>query len=352
MKKNSYQEIYIVGLGASAGGFEALQKFLEKIEPSDFISYVIVQHLDPNQPTMLGTLLSKFTQLTIIMIEDGVVPEPNKIYFCPPNKDLTLVEGRFRLTEPPEKTFPKPSINKFFESLAVEKKDKAIGVILSGTGSDGAKGIEAIHKYGGITVAEDEGAKYFSMPKAAIDTGVIDVVLPPELIAQGIPNVINDRNYFVTQYEVKGSVFKLFDLLNKKTNIDFSSYKENTILRRIKKRMSEVRKSDIDEYVEYLQKNHEELENLKNELLIIVTSFFRGDEAFKELEKNLTKLIAEKGDDNLRIWVPACATGEEAYTIAMIVKEIFAKLNITKKVTIFATDVSDIAIESARGENL
>ncbi|MDX9743437.1 MAG: chemotaxis protein CheB, partial [Arcobacteraceae bacterium] len=157
------RNIYIVGLGASAGGFEALQKFLERIEENGNILYVIVQHLDPNQPTLLGNLLGKYTKLPISMIEDGIIPLPNNIYFCPPNKDLTLKNNRFILTEPQEKAYPKPSINKFFESLAIEKKEKAIGVILSGTGSDGAKGIEFIHKFGGIALAEDEGAKYFSM---------------------------------------------------------------------------------------------------------------------------------------------------------------------------------------------
>ncbi|QOG12831.1 chemotaxis protein CheB [Arcobacter sp. FWKO B] len=347
----NYSDIIIVGLGASAGGFEALQKFLEKIEEHEKITYVIVQHLDPNQPTMLGNLLSKYTKLGISMIKDNDTPKGNQIYFCPPNNDLTIKNGKFILSEPREKAYPKPSINKFFESLALEKKEKAIGIILSGTGSDGAKGIEEIHHMGGITLAEDEGAKYFSMPKAAIDTGYVDSVLPPELMAEGIPYVINDRNYFTQQYEVKGSVYKIFDLLNKKTNIDFSSYKENTILRRIKKRINENKKTDIDEYIDLLNQNTDELEILKNELLIIVTSFFRGDEAFKELERELENLILEKSDNILRVWIPACATGEEAFTIAIIIKEILRKLNISKKVTIFATDVSDIAIESARNKN-
>lgn len=348
MVSKKYKDLYIVGLGASAGGFEALQKFLEKIEPNENIAYVIVQHLDPNQPTMLGNLLSKYTPLPIEKIINKHSPKENIIYYCPPNKDLSIKNGKFYLTEPLEKAYPKPSINKFYDSLAIEKKEKAIGVILSGTGSDGAKGIESIHKNGGITIAEDEGAKYFSMPKAAIDTGVIDAVLTPELIAEGIPNVIQNRDYFVNQYEVKGSIQKVFDLLNKRTNIDFSSYKENTILRRIKKRMNETKTFDIDDYLLYLKANPNELEILKNELLIIVTSFFRGEDSFKELEKQLHILIKEKNNDTLRIWVSACATGEEAYTIAIIIKEILEKLDLQKKVTIFATDVSDIAIESAR----
>jgi len=345
------KNIYIVGLGASAGGFEALQKFLEKIEENEKILYVIVQHLDPNQPTLLGNLLSKYTKIPIAMIENEMIPLPNNIYFCPPNKDLTLKNNRFILTEPQEKAYPKPSINKFFESLAIEKKEKAIGVILSGTGSDGAKGIELIHKFGGIALAEDEGAKYFSMPKAAIDTGVVDSVLPPELLCESIPLVIEDREYFTKQYEVKGSVYKIFDLLNKKIGIDFSSYKENTIFRRIKKRMSETKKIEIEDYIEFLKTDSDELEKLKNELLIIVTSFFRGEEAFLELETNLETLIRSKDEHILRVWVTACATGEEAYTVAIIIKEILKRLDIDKKVTIFATDVSEIAIEGARNKS-
>jgi len=345
------RNIYIVGLGASAGGFEALQKFLERIEENGNILYVIVQHLDPNQPTLLGNLLGKYTKLPISMIEDGIIPLPNNIYFCPPNKDLTLKNNRFILTEPQEKAYPKPSINKFFESLAIEKKEKAIGVILSGTGSDGAKGIEFIHKFGGIALAEDEGAKYFSMPKAAIDTGMVDSVLPPELLCESIPLVIEDREYFIKQYEVKGSVYKIFDLLNKKIGIDFSSYKENTIFRRIKKRMGETKKIEIEDYIEFLKTEPDELEKLKNELLIIVTSFFRGEEAFLELEMNLEALIRSKDEHILRVWVTACATGEEAYTVAIIIKEILKRLDIDKKVTIFATDISEIAIEGARNKS-
>jgi two-component system CheB/CheR fusion protein len=243
-----YGSLYIVGLGASAGGFEALLKFLQQLQKGHNIAYVIVQHLDPNQPTMLGNLLSKYTQLPIVEITQGIKPKRDTVYFCPPNKDLVISQGVFLLSDPKTKAYPKPSINKFFESLALEKKCQAIGVILSGTGSDGAEGIKAIHDQGGMTIAEDEGAKYFSMPKAAIDTGVVDTVLPPELIAKGMPHLINDKDYFLKQYEVKGSLNKIFELLNKKTGIDFSSYKDNTISRRIKKRMSETKSKDTDTY--------------------------------------------------------------------------------------------------------
>lgn len=207
-----YNDLYIVGLGASAGGFEALQKFLRNIQSDERISYVITQHLDPNQPTMLATLLTRYTNLDLIVVEDGMQPKANTIYVCPQNKDLTIVNGYFHIETPQHvRISPKPSVNKFFESLAIEKKEKAIGVVLSGTGNDGAEGIIAIKENGGITLAEDEGAKYFSMPKAAIDTGKVDAVLPPELLSEGMKYIIVDRNYFDKHFEVQDSMGKIYE---------------------------------------------------------------------------------------------------------------------------------------------
>ncbi len=342
--------LYIVGLGASAGGFEALQKLIKNIKHSnDEIAYVITQHLDPKQPTLLGDLLSRHTDLDLEVIIDGMQPFPDVIYFCPPNKDLILKDGVFHLTEPKVKRIsPKPSIDRFFESLAAEKKDKAIGIILSGTGSDGAKGISAIKLNGGIALAEDEGAKYFSMPKAAIDTGHVDAVLPPELLGEGIQYLIVDRHYFDKHFEVQDSIHRIFDLLNKKTDIDFSSYKESTIFRRITKRVNETHCDGVDDYIRLLQKDSGEVERLKDELLIIVTSLFRDRNAFLVLKKHLADLIQKKEDSSIRIWVPGCATGEEAFTLAIITSEILKDMDERIKVTIFATDVSEGAVSAAR----
>jgi len=343
-----YNNLYIVGIGASAGGFEALQRFLTKVEVNDNLCYVITQHLDANRPTLLGELLSKYSGFKICAIEDEQIIEGNHIYYCPPNKNLIIKNKRFLFVELEKKTLPKPSINKFFSSLAEEKKDKAIGIILSGTGSDGTEGIKDIANNGGIALTEDEGAKYFSMPKSAIDTGKVIASLPPELLAEGILNVIEDRKYFDKHFEIEDSLHKIFDILKEETSIDFSSYKIATVTRRIKKRIIEKKADGINEYIKILKEDADEVLKLKDDLLIIVTSFFRDEDAFEELKKQLKELIEKKLDNNIRIWVTACATGEEAYSIAILVSEILEELSLSKKVTIFASDISDKIIEESR----
>ena len=346
-----YKNLTIVGLGASAGGFEALQKFIQNIELSDRVTYVIVQHLDPKQPTLLGTLLSRFSKIPITEITDGLEPLADNIYYCPPNYDLLIENGRFILTAPSIKPYPKPSVNRFLKSLALEKKEKAIGIILSGTGSDGAEGIIAIKQNGGIALAENENAKYFSMPKAAIDTHAVDAVLPSELLAQGITYAIDDPKYFDRHFDLLDNIDKIFKLLNQKSDVDFSDYKENTIHRRLERRIIDTKSESVDDYIDLLQRSPAEILKLKKELLIIVTSLFRDKEAFKALEKELEALLREKLDNHLRIWIAACATGEEAYSVAIVVTELLKKMEITKKVTIFATDVSEEAIDEARNRS-
>lgn len=344
----NYNDIYIVGIGSSAGGFEALQKFLSKIILNENICYVILQHLDSKRPTLLGELLSKYSGLVINEIKENDEVKGGHIYYCPPNANLTIKDGLFLFDKMHQDSPTKPSIDLFFTSLAQEKKEKAVAIILSGTGSDGTKGIVEISKYGGIALAEDEGAKYYSMPKSAIDTGKVLASLPPELLADGIIDVIEDRDYFDKHFEIEDSIHKIFNILQEETSIDFSSYKQATIIRRIKKRILDRKADGINEYIKILLKDEEEVIRLKDELLIIVTSFFRDDEAFKELKNNLKELIEQKLDNTIRIWVTACATGEEAFSIAMIVSDILENLNISKKVTIFATDASEKIIEKCR----
>jgi len=344
----AYENLNIVGIGASAGGFEALQKFLSKIVMDKNICYVILQHLDSKRPTLLGELLSKDIGIEITAIENQEEIRGNHIYFCPPNKNVIIKDGKFLFVNVDKEHAPKPSINKFLKSLAEEKKEKAIGIILSGSGSDGSEGIIEIANHNGITLTEDEGAKYYSMPKAAIDTGKVIASLPPELLAEGILNITEDRKYFDKQFEIEESIEKIFEILRENTSIDFSSYKNATVTRRIKKRMLEVKADGINSYIDILLTNSDEINNLKDELLIIVTSFFRDFEAFEVLKKHLKSLIEKKLDNNLRIWVPACATGEEAFSIAMLICDILEKSKISKKVTIFATDISEKVINKCR----
>ena len=348
---NDYVHLTIVGLGASAGGFEALQKFIQNIEPSNRITYVIVQHLDPKQPTLLGTLLERFSKIPIIAVTDELEPLANHIYYCPPNSDIIIENGHFKLVAPSLKPYPKPSVNRFLKSLALEKKEKAIGIILSGTGSDGAEGIVAIKQGGGIALAENEDAKYFSMPKAAIDTHAVDAVLPSELLAQGIPYAIDDPKYFDRHFDLLDNIDKVLRLLNQKSEVDFSDYKENTIHRRLERRIIDTKSESVSDYIDLLQRSHAEIMNLKKELLIIVTSLFRDKEAFRALSKELEPLLKNKLDNHFRIWVAACATGDEAYSLAIVMSELLQKMEITKKVTIFATDVSEEAIDEARSRS-
>ncbi|DAB38904.1 MAG: hypothetical protein A2023_03610 [Sulfuricurvum sp. GWF2_44_89] len=348
---DAYKNLTIVGIGASAGGFEALLKFIQNIEPSESITYVITQHLDPKQPTMLGSLLQKYSKIPIIEITDTMEPLGNIIYFCPPNFDLVIENSQFSLFVPPLKPYPKPSVNRFFKSLALEKKEKAIGIILSGTGSDGAEGIVAIKQSGGIALAQNEKAKYFSMPKAAIDTQAVDAVLPPELLAQGIIYAIDDPTYFDRHFDVLDNIDKVFSLLNQKGEVDFSDYKEATIHRRLERRITETKSESVDEYIALLQRSPAEILNLKKELLIIVTSLFRDKEAFTAIDVHLEKLLISKLDNTVRIWVAGCATGDEAYSIAIVITELLKKMELTKKVTIFATDVSEEAIDEARSRS-
>lgn len=348
---NDYANLTIVGLGASAGGFEALQKFIQNIEPSNRIAYVIVQHLDPKQPTMLGTLLERFSKIPIVAVTDNLEPLANHIYYCPPNSDIIIENGRFKLVSPSLKPYPKPSVNRFLKSLALDKKEKAIGIILSGTGSDGADGIVAIKQNGGIALAENEDAKYFSMPKAAIDTHAVDAVLSSELLAQGIPYAIDDPKYFDRHFDLLDNIDKVFRLLNQKSDVDFSDYKENTIHRRLERRIIDTKSESVNDYIDLLQRSPAEIMNLKKELLIIVTSLFRDKEAFRALAIEIEKILIEKLDNHFRIWVAACATGDEAYSMAIVISELLKKTGIAKKVTIFATDVSEEAIDEARNRS-
>ena len=335
-----YEDLTIVGIGASAGGFEAFQKFLPKLSHNPSIAYIIVQHLDPNRETLFGNLLSKFSPLKLTPIQHKEKIVGKHIYYCPPNKNVTIKNGKLFLSKPENKAYPKPSIDIFFNSLALEKKEKAIGIILSGTGNDGTKGIIDIVRYGGIALAEDEGAKFYSMPKSAIDTNKVLVSMPAELLAEGIEHIIKDQNYFDKYFTLQDSVKKIFALLYEKTHINFSSYKKLTLTRRIKRRIHATKSKNTNEYLQFLQTNSQEIENLKNELLITVTSFFRDKEAFMQLKKYLYKLII-KDNESIRIWVVACATGEEPYSIAILICEILEQFKINKQVTIFATDLNE-----------
>jgi two-component system CheB/CheR fusion protein len=346
-------QVTIVGIGASAGGLEALRAMLPNLPTEANLAFIIVQHLDPTHRSMLTTLLARYTELEVIEVVNGDTVEAHKVYITPSGKDITIRNGRLHLSEPAAEVGPKPSIDQFLTSLAEDQIERSVGVILSGTGSDGAHGMRAIKAEGGITVVQsEESARYTGMPRAAIQTGLIDLILPPEKIG---PELIEILKYPQVTPEaavetVPGdSLPTIFHLLLDRTGCDFSDYKLSTIRRRIERRMAVHKLTDLQEYTLYLERSPAEVELLFKDILISVTSFFRDPDAFRGLRKVLRKIIDNKKvSEDIRIWVPGCATGEEAYSIAILLAEELGEHINRYNIQIFGTDIDLDAISLAR----
>jgi two-component system, chemotaxis family, CheB/CheR fusion protein len=344
---------YIVGIGASAGGLEALSSLISKLPNNLGICYVVIQHLSPTYRSMMAQLLGRDTSMAVKEVENDTTPEPDTIFIAPANHNLILKDGVLRLVETPREIVPKPSVNVFLASLAEDRGESAIGVILSGTGSDGALAIRGVKANGGFTFAQEPTtAKYAGMPQAAIDTGCIDWVLPPEQIAQRIADIAESREHLSPPENNIGSASTLKQLLMKvrqHTKVDLAGYKENTVWRRIERRMAANRFTELQDYLHYVEANPEELERLYKDVLISVTSFFRDKAAFGVLSKLLAALVKEKRPgDEIRIWVAGCATGEEAYSIAILLREHAGPAMNNLRVQIFATDLDLNAMAIAR----
>lgn len=350
-KKNFFP---IVAIGASAGGLEALEIFFKHI-PTDIqvkIAYVVIMHLDPNHHSILPELLQKATKLKVLPITDKIKIQPGHVYVIPPGKTVTVQEKIFKLVE--HKTHSTHMvIDAFFQSLAEEQEHKIIAIILSGTGMDGVQGLRTISGAGGLIMAQEPTtAKYPGMPSSAISTGLVDYVLPPEKMPQQLLNYLhNDSSSFTLSEEKRSKKLQpIFHLLRTHMGHDFSLYKYNTICRRIEKRMSIHQIGTIELYTRYLQYNPQEVEILFRELLIGVTNFFRNPEAFKALKQIIiTKILHNKPNNYcVRIWVPACATGEEVYSLAILFYESMEESNCSLNIQIFGTDIDEAAIEIAR----
>lgn len=354
----------IVGIGASAGGLAAFEKFLsgipEGVGPG--MAFVLVQHLAPHHKSILAELLGRKTSLTVVEVEGDMVVRPNYVYVIPPRHDMALLNGVLQLLEPTEPRGHQLPIDFFFRSLAQDQHQRAIGVVLSGSGSDGTLGIRAIKSEGGIIVAQKtETAEFDGMPRSAIATGLVDYELPPEeMVAQ---LMIYTSQLFVNfpqpvagpEPALVGSLTKVFGLLRSQTSHDFSQYKPSTIYRRIERRMAVRQIETIEKYVKYLQQSPTEIDALFRDLLIGVTNFFRDPEAFQALEAQvIPQLVASNSaadsatKEAIRIWICGCSTGEEAYSIAILLREQMdlSRRNITAQ--IFATDIDSRAIEKAR----
>jgi two-component system CheB/CheR fusion protein len=347
----------VVGIGASAGGLEALETFFTHMPATGNMAFVIIQHLSPDHKSIMGQILKKDTRMPVLEIQDGMKPELNCVYFNPPNREVAIYQGVFHLVEPAETRYSRLPIDYFFRSLAQDLEEKAICIVLSGTGSDGTLGLEAVKGAGGMTMAQaEEQAKYPFMPRSAIDTGLVDFVLPVERMPGEIiryvkhPYLVGQEKDLPADKHYQNFLQKILMLVRANTKHDFSHYKQTTIRRRLGRRMAVHKIEEIDNYFRYLQQNPSEIQALFKDLVICVTSFFRDPEAFKALEtKVIPDILAAKAlNEPIRVWVPGCGTGEEALSIAILVDEALERTRKHLSVQIFATDIDAEAIAKAR----
>ncbi|HLA81032.1 MAG TPA: chemotaxis protein CheB, partial [Thermoleophilia bacterium] len=347
-----------VGIGASAGGLEALQRFFASTPPDSGIAFVLVEHLDPHHETMMPELLARSTAMPVEQIKDGTPVEPNHVYIIPPNATLTIEAGILRVQKPQQPHGYRTPVDKFLRSLAQDQSNSAVAIILSGTGSDGSLGLVSVKENGGFTlVQEPETAKYDSMPRSAIATGHVDEVLPVEDLPGKLlqysrywTELVEGRGPQVIQAEATDHFARICALVRQRTGHDFTLYKKGTFTRRLGRRMQAIQINSVADYVERLELDPAEADRLFKDLLIRVTQFFRDPEAFERLDKLvLPKILASKGaGDQVRIWVPGCATGEEAYSVAILVSEQLRSLQSSPQVHIFATDIDEQALQVGR----
>jgi two-component system CheB/CheR fusion protein len=347
----------IVGIGASAGGLEALEQFFENMPEDNGMAFVVIQHLDPTHVGIMPELLQRITPMKVFQASDRLKVKPDCVYVIPPNKSMSLLNGALHLFDPVESRGLRLPIDIFFRSLANDRQEKSIGIILSGMGSDGSLGLKAIkEKNGAVLVQDPASAKFDGMPSSATEAVIADIVapageLPAKLIAylRFIPAV---KIYPEIEIKNKSNLEKIIILLREHSGHDFSLYRKSTLFRRIERRMGVHQIEKIHNYVRFLQENPKEVEILFKELLIGVTSFFRDTAVWKKLKESvLPALMNELPDGHvLRTWVPGCSTGEEAYSLAIVFKEAMGKVKTHKKLTlqIFATDLDNDAIEKAR----
>ncbi|MCK9195535.1 MAG: PAS domain-containing protein [Syntrophales bacterium] len=349
----------IVGIGASAGGLAAFEAFFSAM-PTDTdpgMAFVLVQHLAPDHKSILVDLVRRYTRMQVYEVEDGMAVQPNCTYIIPPNRDMAFLNGALQLLEQTSPRGMRLPIDFFFRSLAQDQRERAICIVLSGTGSDGTQGVRAIKGEGGMVMAQNpESAEYDGMPRSAIATGLTDYILPPaEMPAQIIAYVTHTfgkrtRPFSPPTARAEDLLKKICVLMRDQTGHDFSLYKQNTMVRRVERRMAVHQIDRLDGYVRYLQKNPAEGEALFRDLLIGVTSFFRDPEAFTALEeKVIPQLFAGKpAGAIIRVWSPGCSTGEEAYSLAILLQERMETLKQTFAVQVFATDIDSRAIAVAR----
>lgn len=354
--KNKKNDNFWVGLGSSAGGLEALQAVSEGLPENANMIYIIAQHLSPKHESMLTELIQRNVKLKVETIKNGVKAQPNTVYITPPNKDVFVKGDKIHLAKGSDQHVPKPSVDKLFLSLAEEKGECSIGVILSGTGSDGAHGVRAVQSAGGMTLAQDpDDAKYNGMPNSAIETGSIDFTLKATEIGSHLSKLSsqlsNRQQLLVEKDKVHDHLGDLFSIIKEECGISFKDYKKATLERRIERRMVARNITDFVKYVKFMDKNREEAHLLFKDILISVTDFFRDPKAFDQAKKALKEALDDaEHEEPFRIWSVGCATGEEPYSLAILLSELVGgpdKL-LEKNFQVFATDVDTDALSFAR----
>jgi len=344
----------IVGIGASAGGIDALRRLFRNIAPGCGMAFVVVQHLDPDHGSVLAEVLGRSTSLSVMQIEDNTAVEPDHVYVIPPNAALTIHDGRLLLALPAAPRGQRNPVDEFFTSLARDQEENSACIILSGTGSDGTLGLRAIKEAGGLTLAQSE-AEYDGMMRSAVATGLVDFILR----VQDMPARLTDYFGHLTRHEAdsESTERNISDYLNEitamlraQTGHDFSDYKNRTIIRRVHRRMHVLQIADMGAFIDRLRRDSREVNLLFQDLLIGVTHFFRDPQAFRALEHEaIPNLFKDKGpNDSIRVWVPGCATGEEAYSIAILLREYAPKVNEKPRLQIFASDIDGHALDIAR----
>ena len=345
----------IVGIGASAGGLEALELFFGNMPQNNGMAFVVIQHLDPNHVGMMPELLQRITPMKVFQASDCLKVKPNCVFVIPPNKSLSLLNGALHLFDPVESRGLRLPIDIFFRSLAADRQENSIGIILSGMGSDGSLGLKAIKEKNGVVLVQDPAtAKFDSMPRSATEAVIADIVAPVEELPAKLIAFLKFTPIVQTEPNIdsKGNLDKIFILLREQTGHDFSLYKKNTLLRRIDRRKGVHQIAKIQGYIRFLQENPHEVQILFKELLIGVTSFFRDTAVWQMLQENILPALMNELPSGyiLRAWVTGCSTGEEAYSLAIVFKEALEKTEIHKNLSlqIFATDLDSDAIEIAR----
>ena len=355
-KQRPSRPFHIVGMGASAGGVEALREFFRQLPSESGMAFIVVQHLSRDKKSLLADLLAQCTSMPVKQIEDGMPVEPNRVYVVPPNADLLLENGHLSLVEPQLTEKLHQPINRFFRSLAEDQRENSIALILSGTGSDGTFGIKAIKAEGGLVIVQDEAsAKYPGMPHSAIVSGMADLILPLQEIPKRLIAYCGRAKELLpdqpAQVKIDQLLPQIIKVIRRETGHDFSGYKTSTFARRISRRMAVNGLNTPNDYLQRLTKQSDEAAALVQDLLINVTRFFRDPDAFEALQRRvITPLVGDHaGDEPIKVWIPGCATGEEAYSVAILFREAMSKLKRNDlKVQIFATDLDEEAINQAR----